>query len=136
MKFSRTVAYGVQATLGLAQASGDRPVPCSQLAADGKLPERFLLQILRTLVTHGILQSTRGVEGGYRLSRSAAEISLLEIIEAIDGPIVATLEVNQPAASRYHARLAAVLGRVASLARRELGSVSLADLLGVKESEK
>jgi Rrf2 family protein len=106
------------------------------LAADGKLPERFLLQILRTLVTHGILQSTRGVEGGYRLSRSAAEISLLEIIEAIDGPIVATLEVNQPAASRYHARLAAVLGRVASLARRELGSVSLADLLGVKESEK
>ncbi|HEY5316199.1 MAG TPA: Rrf2 family transcriptional regulator, partial [Pirellulales bacterium] len=60
MKFSRTVTYAVQAALALAQASGDRPVPCSRLAASGKLPERFLLQILRTLVTHGILLSTRG----------------------------------------------------------------------------
>ena len=51
------------------------------------MPERFLLQILRVLVTHGILKSTRGVEGGYSLSRSPEAISLLEVIEAIDGPL-------------------------------------------------
>ena len=84
MKLSRTVAYAVRATLALAQAESDGPVPCSKLAAEGKMPERFLLQILRSLVTHGILRSTRGVDGGYALVRPAEEISLLEVIEAIE----------------------------------------------------
>lgn len=136
MKFSRTVAYAVQATLGLAQAGGDKPVPCSQLSAEGNLPERFLLQILRTLVTHDILRSTRGVEGGYRLSRPPADISLLEVIEAIDGKIAASIELNPEGSGRYQARLAAVLGQVTASTRRELANVSLSDLLGAKEGGK
>ena len=136
MKFTRTVAYAVQAVLSLAQAGGERPVPCRRLAAEGGMPERFLLQILRNLVTHGVLLSTRGVEGGYRLSRSAAEISLLEIIEAIDGPMSATIEVNTEAAASYHGRLASALARVSDLVRRELGSITVADLLGGKDREK
>src|SRR5947207_12577906 len=86
MKLSRTVSYAVRATLQLAQLSQQGPVPCSRLAADGKMPERFLLQILRNLVTHGILRSTRGVDGGYALVKPADQISLLEVIEAIEGP--------------------------------------------------
>src|SRR5580698_8195016 len=86
MKLSRTVAYAVQATVRLAHSDSGIPVPCSQLAAEGHMPERFLLQILRHLVTHGILNSTRGVDGGYALERNAEDISLLDIIEAIDGP--------------------------------------------------
>lgn len=65
MKLSRSVGYALQATLQLACADGTAPVPCSRLAAEGKMPERFLLQILRNLVAHGILASTRGVDGGY-----------------------------------------------------------------------
>ena len=76
MKLSRTVSYAVRATLQLAQLQAHGPIPCSRLAADGKMPERFLLQILRNLVTHGILRSTRGVDGGYALVRPADEISL------------------------------------------------------------
>ena len=76
MKLSRTVAYALQATLQLAQAKSGSPVPCSQLAATGHMPERFLLQVLRSLVTHGILQSTRGVEGGYTLERKPEDITL------------------------------------------------------------
>ena len=87
MKLSRTVAYGVQATLQLARSNSSTPVPCSQLAAEGHMPERFLLQILRRLVTHGVLHSTRGVDGGYSLARKPEQITLLEIIEAIDGPL-------------------------------------------------
>ena len=87
MKLSRTVAYAVRATLQLAKSDSTTPVPCSQLAAEGKMPERFLLQILRNLVTHGILRSTRGVDGGYSLVRSPDEVSLLEVIEAIEGPL-------------------------------------------------
>lgn len=56
MKLSRTVAYAVRATLQLPQLEAQGPVPCSQLASEGKMPERFLLQILRNLVTHGILR--------------------------------------------------------------------------------
>src|SRR5215216_4770031 len=86
MKLSRTVAYAVRATLQLAQLQSEGPVPCSHLASSGKMPERFLLQILRNLVTHGILRSTRGVDGGYALVRPPHQISLLEVIEAIEGP--------------------------------------------------
>src|SRR3954470_1345712 len=87
MKLSRTVSYAVRATLQLAELSAQGPVPCSKLAAEGNMPERFLLQILRNLVTHGILRSTRGVDGGYSLIRNPAEVSLLELIEAIEGPL-------------------------------------------------
>ena len=58
------------------------------------MPERFLLQVLRNLVTHGVLQSSRGVEGGYFLGRYSAGISLLEIIEAIDGPLVSAMPLS------------------------------------------
>ncbi len=81
MKLSRTVAYAVRATIQLAQMSTDRPIPCSKLASEGNMPERFLLQILRNLVTHGILRSTRGVDGGYALTRPPEDISLLDVIE-------------------------------------------------------
>lgn len=84
MKLSRTVSYAVQAALQLAKSGSGNPVPCSQLAAEGHMPERFLLQILRNLVNHGILRSTRGVDGGYALTRPPEQVSLLELIEAIE----------------------------------------------------
>ena len=87
MKLTRTVEYAIQATILLAEDSTSGPVPCSKLARLGKMPERFLLQILRNLVNHGILRSMRGVDGGYILTREPGEISLLEIIEAVDGPV-------------------------------------------------
>src|ERR1700680_2225111 len=95
MKLSRTVAYAIHATLQLAQSKSGVPVPCSRLATEGHMPERFLLQILRHLVTHGILHSTRGVDGGYALERKPEEISLLDVIEAIDGPLSATLPSSE-----------------------------------------
>ena len=107
MKLSRTVAYAVRATLQLAQSDSSTPVPCSQLAAEGKMPERFLLQILRNLVTHGILRSTRGVDGGYSLVRSPNEVSLLEVIEAIEGP----LNTGEPVTEDVNRFAASVTGR-------------------------
>jgi Rrf2 family transcriptional regulator, cysteine metabolism repressor len=128
MKLSRTVSYAVRATLQLAQLESEGPVPCSRLAADGKMPERFLLQILRNLVTHGILRSTRGVDGGYALVRPADQISLLEVIEAIEGPYDSALEVGDgPADSQLNLRDA--LGEVTATTRRQLESIKLAQLL-------
>jgi Rrf2 family protein len=131
MKLSRTVAYAVQATLQLAKSGTNLPVPCSQLASDGKMPERFLLQILRNLVTHGILRSTRGVDGGYTLVRSPSDVSLLEIIEAIEGPVgvsddddAVESNVDAPQGRLHHA-----LQEVAESMRQQLSTIKIAHLL-------
>ncbi len=129
MKLSRTVAYALQATLQLAQSKTDVPVPCNQLAANGNMPERFLLQILRNLVAHGILESTRGVEGGYTLERTPDDISLLEVIEAIDGPLVSALPLNEGLPTGCKRKLERALKEVTELARQELEEIKLAHLL-------
>jgi len=131
MKLSRTVAYAVQATLQLAQSKSGAPVPCSHLAAEGHMPERFLLQVLRHLVTHGVLHSTRGVDGGYSLERKPDEISLLDVIEAIDGPLSATLPSNNGnELSSVDLRLREALEKVTNNSRRQLQAIKLSDLLG------
>ena len=132
MKLSRTVAYALQATLQLAQSTPGDPVPCSQLASQGRMPERFLLQILRNLVTHGILHSTRGVEGGYALERSAQEITLLELIEAIEGPLTSMVPASEGLHVESQEKLYEALNEVTSHARRDLSAVRLADLLPSK----
>ena len=126
MKLSRTVAYGVQATVQLARTPKGEPVPCSRLASAGRMPERFLLQILRTLVTKGILRSTRGVDGGYCLLRSPEEISLLEIIEAIEGPMDTGLPMSEGWPQHSEAKLREALSDVAARARRDLAAIKLA----------
>src|SRR4051812_9652202 len=136
MKLSRTVSYAVRATLQLAQLSAQGPVPCSKLAAEGKMPERFLLQILRNLVTHGILRSTRGVDGGYALVKPANEISLLEVIEAIEGPYDAALEMGDGMSIDSQHSLRDALGHVTATTRRQLESIKLSQLLKPPSAHK
>ena len=64
MRMSRAAVYAIGAMLQLAEAPAGVPIPCSRLAKAGEMPERFLLQVLRNLVNHGLLKSTRGVDGG------------------------------------------------------------------------
>lgn len=129
MKVSRTVSYALRATLQLAETNSPKPVPCSRLAADGGMPERFLLQILRSLVNHGILQSTRGVDGGYTLSRPAADISLLEVMEAVEGPVDARLPEPPPEVTIVHQeRLEAALKTVGSSLREQLAAIKISQV--------
>ena len=129
MKLSRTVAYAVRATLQLAKSDSSTPVPCSHLAAEGKMPERFLLQILRNLVTHGILRSTRGVDGGYSLVRPPHEVSLLEVIEAIEGPLNTGEPVQEGQSQESQFRLQEALQQVTDNSRRQLEAIKLSQLL-------
>ncbi len=131
MRLSRTVDYALRATMLLAQEETQQPIPCSQLAKQGEMPERFLLQILRSLVTHGILRSTRGVDGGYTLVRSPSDVSLLEIIEAIEGPVGVPEGGESPAgkANAAHGRLHHALQEVADTMRKQLSTIKIAHLL-------
>src|SRR5688572_2749991 len=130
MKLSRTVAYAVRATLQLAQLQSEGPVPCSQLASAGKMPERFLLQILRNLVTHGILRSTRGVDGGYALTRPPEQVSLLEVIEAIEGPLDGNSSEMMGLPEDAQNKLIGALKEVTATARQQLEAIKLSQLLG------
>lgn len=129
MKISRTVSYALQATLQLVGCEDGTPVSCSQLAADGKMPERFLLQVMRKLVAHGILESTRGAEGGYSLGRSPEAISLLEVLEAIDGPFVPVLPVSNALPANCKLKLEQTLSDVTDGIRRELAAINVAHLM-------
>jgi Rrf2 family protein len=129
MKLSRTVAYAVRATIQLAQHPSDTPVPCSKLASEGKMPERFLLQILRNLVTHGILRSTRGVDGGYTLTRLPEDISLLDVIEAIEGPLDAGDPAGEGLPEISQDRLHRALREITATSRQQLEAIKFSQLL-------
>jgi Rrf2 family protein len=130
MKLSRTAAYALQAILQLARSeTAGVPIPCSRLASEGKMPERFLLQILRNLVTNGILVSARGVDGGYALDRKPEDISLLDVIEAVDGPVVHTLPDYEGLPEDSLSKLECALRDVTELARCKLQAVKLSHLL-------
>lgn len=88
MKLTSKADYAVRAVLDIA---GHHPGirTTRQITTGMDLPRNFLSQILATLVRHGLLRSTAGPAGGYNLARSPSEISLLEVIEIIEGPVAA-----------------------------------------------
>ncbi len=76
--------YAVVALADLAR-SGNRPVPIAQIAERRGMPLQFLEQLFTTLRRDGILNSQRGVGGGYTLARPPEEITVLEVVQALDG---------------------------------------------------
>jgi Rrf2 family protein len=92
-----------------------------------------MLQLLRKLVNDRVLDSVRGVQGGYRLARPAANITLLEIVEAIDGPVgggkPSTIEGLVPASAGV---VATTLKAVAADTQKRLSAITLADLRATK----
>lgn len=83
---TRRTDYGIKAMLWLARA-GDGPTPAAEIAAEMGIPKGFLHQVLHTLKRSGLVTSRPGRTGGYRLSRDPGRVSMLEIIEALEGPI-------------------------------------------------
>jgi len=128
MRMSRASAYAISAVLQLTDTPPKVPIPCSQLAKTGEMPERFLLQVLRNLVNHGLLKSIRGVDGGYYLLRPAHEITLLSIVEATDGPLSPIVPPLDGIAEGSRVRLNELLKKITSESCRQLEAVKLSDL--------
>lgn len=127
-KLSRTASYAIAATMQLAKNGDDTPIPCNQIAAQGKMPERFLLQILRSLVNAGILKSTRGVVGGYALNKPASEISLLEIMEAVEGPYESQIVDQEEGILSGNASLRGAFQDLAETSKKQLQAIRLSQL--------
>jgi Rrf2 family iron-sulfur cluster assembly transcriptional regulator len=88
MQLTRAADYALRAMIHLAGMPQGRRVSSSELAGAAAVSETFLSKVLQKLVARGLVTSYRGQGGGFQLNISASEISVLEIVEAIEGPIV------------------------------------------------
>ena len=79
--------YAVLSLAELGRSAGSGPVPISELARKRDVPVQFLEQLFAALRRAGVISSQRGVKGGYRFAREPSTVSVLEIVELLDGPL-------------------------------------------------
>jgi Rrf2 family transcriptional regulator, cysteine metabolism repressor len=87
MMFSTKAEYGVRVMVELARRAGDDPVPLAEIAAHDGLPLAYLEHLVARLRKAGLVDSRRGSRGGYMLARPANEITMAEVVEALEGSI-------------------------------------------------
>ena len=106
--------YALRALAELGR-SGEGPIPIGDLARRRDIPVQFLEQLFAVLRRAGVLRSQRGVKGGYSFARPPADITVLEIVELLDGPLGGGAE--------------GVFSEAAEAARAVLGTTSVADIV-------
>jgi Rrf2 family protein len=87
MQITRQADYALRAVIYLSRLKPDQRAATSQIALEQRIPPSFLAKIVSQLSVAGLLQTSRGARGGVSLARSPDNISVLEVVEAIDGPI-------------------------------------------------
>ena len=139
MKVSTRGDYACRALLSLAMHADGTPTSVRDIAERTALPQPYLEQILLALKGAGLVRSKRGVGGGYVLSRPADEITLAQIVSAVDGPIVVGDfgEPHQNGACDHEGQcvLLAVWSNVGEHMRRLLEGQTLADIAAVARGE-
>jgi Rrf2 family protein len=131
--------YAVRAAAELAAAyGGDRPVKGETIATNQGIPQKFLENILSDLRQSGLVKSQRGVDGGYRLAKAPADISVADVIRAVEGPL-ASVRGEAPEDVEYGGAaqpLQDVWIAVRAALRGVVEHVTLADLSGGKVPTK
>jgi len=87
MMFSTKAEYGIRVLVELASRDGDAPVPLAEIAEANGLPLAYLEHLVARLRKAGLVESRRGARGGYLLARDADEITMAEVVEALEGSI-------------------------------------------------
>ncbi len=113
--------YALSALVELYRQGGPGPVPIAELARRRDIPVQFLEHLFATLRRAGILRSQRGVKGGYSFARPSDEVTVLELVELLDGPLGAGATGVFGAAAEA-ARAVLAEATVASVAEQELRS--------------
>jgi Rrf2 family protein len=107
--------YAVAALVELGRSGGSDPVPIGELARRRDVPVQFLEQLFAVLRRAGVISSQRGVKGGYRFARPPEEVTVLEVVELLDGPLGRDSQ--------------GVFADAAGAARRVLGETTIADVI-------
>jgi Rrf2 family protein len=96
MQITRQADYAIRAVRYLAKQAPNQRSATSKVADEMKIPPSFLAKIISQLSIAGLLHTSRGARGGVTLARAAGEISMLDVVEAIDGPIKLNECVGDP----------------------------------------
>jgi Rrf2 family cysteine metabolism transcriptional repressor len=97
MMFSTKAEYGVRVMVELARRAGGEPIPLAEIAANDGLPLAYLEHLAARLRKAGLVDSRRGSRGGYMLARPASEITMAEVVEALEGSIAPIECISQAA---------------------------------------
>jgi Rrf2 family iron-sulfur cluster assembly transcriptional regulator len=127
VKVSTRGDYAARALLSLALHGSERPTSVKEIAERTTLPQPYLEQILLAVKGAGLVRSKRGVGGGYVLARAPVEITLADIVAAVEGPQLPLDE--HPDHCEGHCVLQEVWAHAAEETRRFLERVTLADLV-------
>ena len=134
MKLSRSTGYAVLAVGYIAQRRGQSIVLSQDIAEAYDIPLEYLLKILQQLVRADILRSKRGPRGGFSLAKPTTKITLLEILEAVDGPMTGRLHLAQQAkGQRFSAAADKVYQKAVAQARAVFAKAKVSALLGAKK---
>jgi len=134
VRISAKADYAVRAAVELAATPGERPVKAERIATAQEIPLNFLENILSELRHAGIVRSHRGAEGGFRLARAPDQVTIADIIRAVEGPLASVRggppeETSYPGAS---AALPRVWIAVRANLRKVVENVTVADVAGGK----
>lgn len=134
MRISAKADYAVRALVELAAGDGEKPVKAERIANAQGIPLNFLENILGELRHAGIVRSHRGAEGGFRLAKPAAELTVADVIRAVEGPL-ASVRGAPPEEAGYPGAAAAlprVWIAVRVNLRRVVERVTIADIAADK----
>jgi Rrf2 family protein len=132
MRISRTVEYGLTAAVFIAQNCEDGLVMAKKISEAHDISMAYLLQIMQKLAKSGILTSKKGPHGGFNLARPAKEITMLEIIEAIDGPVIVPMNLVEQTGKPFAKKIEKMFLNVSEAMEASLAKVTVADLAGKK----
>ncbi len=85
MKLTRSTGYALAGLVCVARDAQDKPIPAKIIAKKQRVPLEYLLKVMQQLVRAGLITGIRGPQGGFSLTRDAKEVTLLEIVEAVEG---------------------------------------------------
>lgn len=135
MRLTAKSEYGVLAAIDLACHYGTRPVSAREVAARRSIPPRFLEQILVSLRRAGLVASVRGARGGFELTRDPSSISVLDIVEALEGPLSASVcdgERGEVCGQSGACAAAPMWARASAAVREVFATTTIGELAGAQ----
>ena len=129
MRISRSGGYALLAVGYVVQHKEQDIVLSQTIAKEYNIPLEYLLKILQQLVRADVLRSKRGPRGGFSLARSAKKITMLQVIEAVDGPMISRLDLAKQAnGEKFAVKTEQIYEKVIAQAKSVFGKVKLAAL--------
>ncbi len=132
MRLTVKSEYGLLAMIELASRSGDTPVSAREVAERQEIPAKFMEQIFVAMRRAGLVAAVRGAHGGFVLGRPADEITVLDVVEAVDGPLVSPVcdgERGSICARTNACAAGEVWGRATSALKAVFAASTLAELV-------